>query len=301
MFASGLMAQPLDSRANGTPKSILPTQPVKVPASIATQKHTPDAAKIILAGNPKLEIDATSKQAPTSILPDTDIIVLPSCDSTGDEDVECYTEYKDHMALYFTDFIEPESLNRFQRIFIQYFGSKPVRINLTSLGGSFSDADIDKVVASFKAMAWTQRLQHGVPLVVNISGICSSLCSLITTVLTNRFPTYLVRVVTLDSTTFGFHAPQDAYENEDGEIEVEPIQDKKRREAMIQEEITAYLNAGVDLKWINKNIKLFSRDVNKGIPARVLCKARTMIIPPESCYENVGELDKMISRILTTR
>jgi hypothetical protein len=112
----------------------------------------------------------------------------------------------------------------------------------------------------------TLKSKHGSSNIFAVNIECSSACTLLTAYLTSKRNAAALEMVMDGEAIFGIHGPRGGKEKQD-------------------KQITAYLAFGAKAGWVGKNQANLRQTKMTELKAATLCRERTMIIPPDSCYD----------------
>lgn len=175
----------------------------------------------------------------------------------------------------------------------------PLVLVLTSKGGILEDVNLFVNYFS-EILAPIHFKMHKRPLVIVLQDFCFSACNILTTGLTHFSDRQQLRVLTLMDTQFGFHAPL-TYSVESGNqlVPFDPAHgySEKEEENRISDMLSAYLNYGIDGRWLSAHSDFFTFkgvDALQTLSAFHLCKDKSLIIPTDSC---VPSYSKMFDKI----
>lgn len=126
-----------------------------------------------------------------------------------------------------------------------------------------------------------------------INSECSSACTVLTTILTNKRDPRALKIWVTPGSTFGFHSPVEKKKNA-----VAEIADVGEREAKIRKQLSYYQNNGIDPVWLQNNELIFKNSEMTDFTAQQLCSDRSLVIPTDSCLPTDADVVPLVENIL---
>jgi hypothetical protein len=165
----------------------------------------------------------------------------------------------------------------------------PTVIYLSSQGGALDYAsDIAALILSDSQKLYQATRQANM---VVINDECSSACAVLMTILTGKRDPHSLVIMVTPSSKFGLHAGAKGWMKANTFIE-----DKTpgAQEAAMAEQIKALRDNGINPEWMAKRIEYFQKRDMTPLTAQHLCSENVMIIPPDSCLPNDGDVTPLV-------
>jgi hypothetical protein len=217
-------------------------------------------------------------------------------DLSTDEDGNEITDSQ-YTTLIMGGVIEPGDASRVDNILRRRFrqGGRTVFM-LTSPGGVLEEVDpLARVIVS-RANQFYMKYKR--PLLFVVNQECDSACGVLTAALTKYRGTAAIQpleILIQKDSSFFFHHPKEMRGGR-----VVDYQDRIEAIAAYNRLVTAYLNYGVSLKWINHQRDMFDRGQGFTLSAADLCLEESGVVPADSCTAlDADELNEKIDEVMT--